>query len=66
LCRAVECWRDERRSDCVDNVALAVRETLVVGRLVCGSDIAFYEVVRRKIAKNATRGHLHGKARSDG
>lgn len=63
LCKAVECWRHENKADTRIALEMALREVFAIGALI-GHDL--HVDIEWKNAKNATRGRLHGKARSEG
>lgn len=63
LCKGVECWRHEKKSDVRIALEMALREVFVLG-VKLGVDLQVD--VEWKNAKNATRGLRHGKARSEG
>jgi len=63
ICWAVEFWRKDKVHDtriCLEQALAKINELACR----CGYDL-FTEVIE-KVAKNAKRGHLHGKKRSDG
>lgn len=63
LSQAVEFWRHENQDDSRIALEMALREVFIVaGKIGCKLDV----IIEWKNAKNATRGKLHGKARSDG
>lgn len=63
LCRAVEDWRKEKRTDAQICLEYALLEVRRVALGLFGED-ALEELILIKTEKNAARGKLHGKARS--
>jgi len=63
LCRGVEAWRDERRTDVRIALELALRELFAFG-IRLGVDLLV--TMRWKNARNDGRGVLHGKVRPEG
>lgn len=63
LCRGVEAWRYERRSDVRIALELALRELFAFG-IRLGVDLIV--TMRWKNDRNAGRGVRHGKARAEG
>jgi len=63
LCKCVESWRHDKRSDVRVALEMAVRELFIIGSKL-GVDL--HAEVEWKNGKNASRGKLHGKVRSAG
>lgn len=63
LCRAVEAWRHEDRQVTLSHIDSALHQTFC---LAIDFDIDLLEAIRAKGERNAQRGHLHGKTRSEG
>lgn len=63
LCRGVEAWRYERRSDVRIALELALRELFAFG-IRLGVDLQV--IIEWKNDKNASRGIRHGKVRAEG
>lgn len=62
-CAAVEAWRKNDKKDTEIALTFALREIFVAA---ASMQINLFPEIEAKVAKNATRGHLHGKARADG
>lgn len=65
-CRAVEDWRRDLRDDAITAVAYALRDTINASVKMGISKRELLSVIEWKVEKNSKRGHLHGKARTDG
>jgi hypothetical protein len=63
VCKAIEAWRHDKKQDVRIGLEMAVRELFVLGAKL-GVDL--HAEIEWKNGKNATRGKLHGKARSAG
>lgn len=63
LCRATEYWRYNNFTDVKITLEFLIQNLFRVATLYA---IDLEYEIRVKVGKNAQRGHLHGKARSDG